>query len=89
MTNDPVVAADSITYERASIEDWFEKSKAKISKARENLKQNPQSEADQRVVDNGICSPVYGSKLENLSLVPHVGTRNMARAFEEKKEAGS
>ena len=89
MTNDPAVAADGITYERASIEDWFKKSKAKISKARENLKQNPQSEADQRVVDNGICSPVYGSKLENLSLVPHVGTRNMARAFEEKKEAGS
>jgi len=89
MTNDPVVAADGITYERASIEDWFKKSKAKICKARENLKQNPQSEADQRVVDNGVCSPVYGSKLENLSLVPHVGTRNMARAFDEKEEAGS
>jgi len=31
MTNDPVVAADGITYERASIEDWFEKSKSKGS----------------------------------------------------------
>ena len=29
MTNDPVVAADGITYERLSIEDWFQKSKAK------------------------------------------------------------
>jgi len=29
MTNDPVVAADGITYERASIKDWFKKSKAK------------------------------------------------------------
>jgi len=29
MTNDPVVAADGITYERLSIEDWFKKSKAK------------------------------------------------------------
>ena len=29
MTNDPVLAADGITYERASIEDWFKKSKAK------------------------------------------------------------
>lgn len=29
MTNDPVVAADGITYERSSIEDWFQKSKAK------------------------------------------------------------
>ena len=29
MTNDPVVAADGVTYERSSIEDWFKKSKAK------------------------------------------------------------
>ena len=29
MTNDPVVAADGITYERSSIEDWFKKSKAR------------------------------------------------------------
>jgi len=29
MTNDPVVAADGITYERASIEDWFSKSEDK------------------------------------------------------------
>ena len=86
MTNDPVVAADGITYERSSIEDWFKKSKAKICKAQENLKQNPQSEADQRVVDNGICSPVYGSKLENLSLVSITVVRNMARAFKEKAE---
>jgi len=31
MTNDPVLAADGITYERSSIEDWFKKSKAKGS----------------------------------------------------------
>jgi len=88
MTNDPVVAADGITYERASIEDWFEKSKAKISEAQEK-KHNPHSEADQRVVTNGICSPVYGSKLDNLALVPNTVVRNMARAYKEggkKKE---
>ena len=87
MTNDPVVAADGITYERASIEDWFEKSKAKISEAEENLKLNPHSEADQRVVDNGICSPVYGSKMESLSLMPNTIVRNMAREKERNKNS--
>jgi len=86
MTNDPVVAADGITYERASIEDWFKKSKAKISEAQTNLENSPHSEADQRVINNGICSPVYGTKCDNLVLVPHIGTRNMARAYNEKKK---
>ena len=86
MTKDPVVAADGITYERASIEDWFKKSEAKISDAQERMKENPRSKADQRVVNNGICSPVYGSKMNHLVLVPNTGTRNMARAYEEKKE---
>ena len=87
MTNEPVLAADGITYERASIEDWFEKSKAKIREAQDNLKQNPQSEADQRVVNNGVCSPIHGTKMENLTLMPHIGTRNMARSFEEKQKS--
>jgi len=88
MTNDPVLAADGITYERVSIEDWFKKSKAKISEAREKLMNNQQSESDQRVVDNGVCSPVYGSKLKSLTLMPNTGTRNMARAYKEKLEVG-
>jgi len=83
MTNDPVVAADGITYERASIEDWFKKSKAKISEAEKNLKQNPHSEADQRIVNNGVCSPVYGTKMESLTLMPNTILRNMARAKEK------
>jgi len=83
MTNDPVVAADGITYERASIEDWFEKSKAKISEAREKLTNNQQSESDQRIVNNGVCSPVYGSKLDNLVLVPNTSLRNVARTYKE------
>jgi len=86
MTNDPVVAADGITYERASIEDWFKKSKVKISKAQANLKSSPHSESDQRVVDNGVCSPVYGSRMESLTMMPNTVVRNMARAYEEKKE---
>ena len=84
MSDDPVVAADGITYERASIEDWFKKSKAKTSEAEKNLKQNPQSEADQRVVDNGVCSPVYCTKMESLTLMPNTILRNMARASKEK-----
>ena len=83
MTNDPVVAADGITYERESIEDWFEKSKAKISKAEENLKLNPHSEADKRVIDTGICSPVYGTKMESLALMPNTVVRNVARTYKE------
>jgi len=86
MTNDPVVAADGITYERASIEDWFTKSKAKIREAQGRMKQNPHSEADQRVVDNGVCSPVHGTKVENLVLVPNISLRNMARAYKEEKK---
>ena len=90
MTDDPVVAADGITYERESIEDWFQKSKAKISEAQDRLlMNNHQSESDQRVVNNGVCSPVYGSKLENLILVSNTGTRNMARAYKEKIATGS
>ena len=83
MTNDPVVAADGITYERASMEDWFKKSKEKISEAREKLTNNQQSESDQRIVDRGICSPVYGSKLESLVLMPNTSLRNIARAYKE------
>ena len=64
MTNDPVLAADGITYERASIEDWFQKSKAKGSV---------------------IHSPVHGTEMESLILIPNISVRNMARAFKEEK----
>ena len=87
MVNDPVVAADGITYERASIEDWFQKSMAKYYEAQEKMNQNTQSEANQRVVNNGICSPVHGKKLKNLTLVPNISMRNMARAYKEKRKS--
>jgi len=64
MTNDPVLAADGITYERASIEDWFEKSKTKGS---------------------SIYSPVHGTEMDSLALMPNIGIRNMARAFKDGK----
>ena len=84
MINDPVLAADGITYERASIEDWFQTSEAKQRIAQENLKKNPHSEPDQRVAKAGICSPVHGTIMVNLSLVQNISVRNMARAYEEE-----
>jgi len=65
MSNDPVVAADGITYERASIEDWFKKSEVEKGSV--------------------IYSPVHGTEMKSLILTPHIGTRNMARAFKDEK----
>ena len=87
MVHDPVVAADGITYERASIEDWFQKSMAKYYEAQEKMNQNTHNDADQRVVSNGICSPVHGKKLKNLTLVPNISMRNMARAYKENRKS--
>jgi len=89
MTNDPVVAADGITYERESIEDWFQKSTAKYYEAQEKINQNSHNEVDQRIVSNGVCSPVHGKKMKNLTLVPNISMRNMARAYKEKTAGGS
>jgi len=89
MVHDPVVAADGITYERASIEDWFQKSMAKYYEAQEKMNQNSHNEADQRVVNNGVCSPVHGKKLKNLTLVPNISMRNMARAYKEKQKSST
>ena len=86
MTNDPVLASDGVTYERASIEDWFQKSMSKLRNARENLKWNPHSVPDQRIIRNGICSPVHGSMMRSLALSPNTSIRNMARAYKEKRE---
>ena len=87
MTNDPVLAADGITYERAPIEDWFQKSMAKFHNAQENLKKNPFSEPDQRVAKAGICSPVHGTRMNSLALTPNLGVRNMCRTWKERQEA--
>lgn len=89
MTADPVLAADGVTYERASIENWFRKNITNLDMARENLKWNPHSERDQRVVKSGIRSPAYGTLMPNLSLTPNTSVRNMARAFKERKDAMS
>jgi len=87
MTVDPVLAADGITYERSCIENWFQKTNYRIQMAQENLKWNPLSERDQKVVENGIRSPAYGTMMMNLVLTPNTSVRNMARAYKERKDA--
>jgi len=82
MTDDPVLAADGVTYERRAITNWFESNIAKIKKAEEALKINPFSDSDRRVVENGITSPALGTKMENLFLSANINVRNMARDFQ-------
>ena len=87
MTTDPVLAADGMTYERINIQDWFAKNMKRIENAQENLRWNPNSVPDQRVVQNGILSPAFGTKMDNLILTPNTSIRNMARSWKESKEA--
>jgi U-box domain len=87
MTNDPVLAADGVTYERVAITNWFETNISKIKKAQESLKINPFSESDRRVVENGITSPTYGTKMANLNLTENINVRNMARDFKRTQAA--
>ena len=81
MTNDPVLAADGVTYERRAITNWFETNIAKIRKAQGALQVNPFSESDRRIVENGITSPTYGTKMTSLHLTENINVRNMARDF--------
>eukprot|EP00577_Skeletonema_sp_RCC1716_P004235 CAMPEP_0113406952 /NCGR_PEP_ID=MMETSP0013_2-20120614/19790_1 /TAXON_ID=2843 ORGANISM="Skeletonema costatum, Strain 1716" /NCGR_SAMPLE_ID=MMETSP0013_2 /ASSEMBLY_ACC=CAM_ASM_000158 /LENGTH=1333 /DNA_ID=CAMNT_0000292841 /DNA_START=71 /DNA_END=4069 /DNA_ORIENTATION=- /assembly_acc=CAM_ASM_000158 len=78
MTNDPVLAADGVTYERRAITNWFKTNIAKIKKAEEALKTNPFSDSNRRVVENGITSPALGTKMANLFLTENINVRNMA-----------
>lgn len=87
MTVDPVLAADGVTYERSSIENWFRTNIANIQMAQENLKNGRASNGDQRLIENGIRSPAYGTMMKHLALTPNNNVRNMARAHQERKEA--
>ena len=54
MVDNSVLASDGVTYERASINNWFQKNMARIKVAQENLNVNLHSECDQRVIENEI-----------------------------------
>lgn len=86
MLNDPVLAADGVTYERSAIERWFETHMADVILAEEELKRNPHSLSAQETVYKGIRSPVCGTEMPNLCLFPNTSIRNMARAHQSRAE---
>jgi hypothetical protein len=88
MTEDPVLAADGVTYERSAIENWFHNQIAVVKMAQEQLKANPNLHREQEIVKNGIRSPAYGTPLNNLFLTPNTGVRNMARAHKLRASGG-
>ena len=85
MTEDPVLAADGVTYERAAIENWFHNQVAQLRMApQEQLMANPHLRREQELVRNGISSSLYGTAIPNLHLTPNTSVRNMARAHKER-----
>ena len=84
MTEDPVLAADGVTYERSAIENWFHNQVAQLKMAEEQLRANPHLRREQELIQRGICSPLYGTPIRNLNLTPNTSVRNMARAHREE-----
>ena len=87
MTEDPVLAADGVTYERAAIENWFHNQVAQLRMSQEQLMANPHLPREQELVWNGISSPLYGTAIPNLHLTPNTSVLNMARAHKERSSA--
>lgn len=88
MTDDPVLAADGVTYERSAIENWFHNQVAQINMAQEQLRANPHLRRERELVQRGICSPLYGNPIPNLHLTPNTSVRNMARAHRDQAKGG-
>ena len=88
MTNDPVLAADGVTYERSAIENWFHNQMAQINVAQEQLRSNPLLRRERELVQRGVCSPLYGNPIPNLHLTPNTSVRNMARAHRDRTNGG-
>jgi hypothetical protein len=84
MTEDPVLAADGVTYERSAIENWFHNQVAQLRMAEEQLRSNPHLRREQELIRTGICSPLYGTPIHNLSLTHNTSVRNMARAHRDR-----
>lgn len=84
MVDDPVLAADGVTYERSTIENWFHNQVAQLKMAEEQLRANPHLRREQELVQRGVCSPLYGTPMHNLNLTPNTSVRNMARAHRDR-----
>ena len=87
MTDDPVCAADGITYERKSIERWFHRNMGEIMLAEERLKLNPGLQHERELVNRGIRSPLYDIEMPNVCLTSNSNIRNMARAYKSRNDA--
>jgi hypothetical protein len=79
MTNDPVIASDGFTYERAAIEAWFERQRISIEAAWEEIAAGSPSLQLHQIYERGVVSPMTTEKMPHLHLTPNHAVRNMAR----------
>jgi hypothetical protein len=79
MTEDPVIAADGHSYERAAIEMWFQKQQAEILVAMRQLSMGSHSQHALAIVQRGVLSPLTHAKMAHLHLIPNHALRTMAR----------
>lgn len=79
MVQDPVLAADGMTYERSAIQMWFERQRSEVEAAQRGLMADPTSQRARSIVERGVLSPVSHIKMPSLSLIPNLALRTMAR----------
>lgn len=79
MVQDPVLAADGMTYERSAIQMWFERQRSEVEVAQRELMVDPTSQRARSIVERGVLSPVTHTKMPSLSLISNVALRTMAR----------
>lgn len=79
MSNDPVVAADGQTYERAAIEAWIHKQTSEVAIVQESFGRHSQQARD--MVERGVLSPMTNMRMSHLNLTPNHVVRSLARDF--------
>ena len=84
---DPVVAADGITYERSTIEKWIRDKEGELCAARKDILNCDATAKDklQRIIDTGVKSPTLGIPLLNLNLVPNDDLAHNIRSFRDRR----
>jgi hypothetical protein len=70
---DPVLAADGITYERSAIEKWIRDKEDELCTVRRDISNCDATarKAFQRIIDTAVKSPIKGTPLLSLNLVPN------------------
>jgi hypothetical protein len=79
MTDDPVLAADGHTYERAQIAAWFRKQQKQIEDAKRAIVSGSDSQQARAIIERGVLSPLSHEKMTSLNLVPNNAVRTMAK----------